>query len=213
MSLPAPRAVAAEGGEITFWFDFHSPWCLIAAARIGPVAARHGRSLSWRPLHLARLIDAIDGRRPLEENTAFVRWFLQDMQDWAAIAGVTLRYHPQFPLRPARALRVALLAAERGDAGPFVRSVMRAYWSENRDISSLEVIAELAEACGIPAAVAVAAAGDPRYKRVLERNTAEAIDAGLFGVPTMMADGKLFFGNDRIELLDDWLTAHERRNA
>ena len=204
---------ASSGAEITFWFDFHSPWCHIAAARIGRVAARYGRRLRWRPLHLANLIDMIGGRRPLEENNSFVRWFKQDMQDWAAIAGVTVRYHPHFPLRPARALRMALYAAERGDAAPFVRAVMKAYWADSRDISDLEVLAGLAAQADLSAAESGAAATDSRRKEELARNTAEAAASGVFGVPAMVTDGKLFFGNDRIEMLGDWLTAHNERPA
>ena len=102
--------------ELEFWYDFHSPWAYLAATQIEALAARHGLAVAWRPLHLPRLIEAIDGRRPMEENGAFLAWYKQDLQDWAELYGLSLRYHPDYPLRPARALRASLRAAELGQA-------------------------------------------------------------------------------------------------
>jgi 2-hydroxychromene-2-carboxylate isomerase len=164
----------------------------------------------WRPLHLPRLIETIGGRKPLEENPAFVAWYKQDLADWAALYGVTLRYHPQYPLRPARALRAALKAAELGAAPSFALGVFRAYWSESRDISDLETLEEIGAACGLAAAAIGAAAMNGAYAEKLEANTREAIARGVFGVPSMICRDKLFFGNDRLDLLDRWLSGEGR---
>jgi 2-hydroxychromene-2-carboxylate isomerase len=190
---------------LEFWFDFHSPWAYLAATRIEGLAARHGLSVRWRSLHFPRLNEAIKGRRPLEENPAFVAWYRQDLQDWADLGGVTIRYHPDYPLRPARALRAALCADERGAAAPFSLAVFRAYWSDSRDISDLEVLGELAATCGLDRAEITRAAEDDRYRRMLEANTSEAIGRGVFGVPSIFWQGKLFFGNDRLALLEHWI--------
>ncbi|MFI5019422.1 MAG: DsbA family protein, partial [Dongiales bacterium] len=75
--------------ELEFWYDFHSPWAYLAATQIETLAARHGLTVTWRPLHLPRLIEDIDGRRPMEENSAFLAWYTQDLQDWAELYGVS----------------------------------------------------------------------------------------------------------------------------
>lgn len=191
--------------DLEFWYDFHSPWAYLAATRIEALAARHRLIARWRPLHLPRLIEAIGGRRPLEENAAFVAWYKQDLQDWAELCGVTIRYHPDYPLRPARALRAALRAEELGAASGFALAVFRAYWSESRDISDIGVLSEIGAACGLDGARISAAATDDGYGRRLEANTREAIGRGIFGVPSMICRGKLFFGNDRLDLLARWL--------
>ena len=204
---PAPNSAgqahsAASPRTVTFWFDFHSPWCYLASTRVGAIAARHGAAVRWRPLQLARLIDAIDGRRVLDENPAFVRWYKQDLQDWAALYGLTIEYHPRFPLRPSRALRAALHASGEGLAEAWVLRVMRAYWSEAADISDLDVLGRLAGEVGLDPAKTVEAAVSDARKATLEANTREAIEAGVFGVPSFVVDGKLFFGNDRLIVLD-----------
>jgi len=187
---------------LDFWYDFHSPFAYLAATRIGDIARRHVVGLNWRPLYLSRLIDTIGGRRSLEENAAFVAWYKQDLQDQAGFHGVSIRYHPGFPLRPARALRAAIRAGELGAAAPFSLAVFRAYWSDNRDISDLAVLGELAAASGLDATEIELAATQDVYRKRLEQNNATAIAAGVFGVPTVIWRGKLFFGNDRLDMLE-----------
>jgi len=186
---------------IDFWFDFHSPWCYLASSRIGAIAREHGATLRWRPVHLANLMEKIDGRRPLEANGAFVSWYRQDLIDQAAELRLPYRRHPDYPLRPSRALRAALFAAGRGRAEAFVNAVMQAYWVDGRDISDLEVLDELGVRIGLDAGDARTAAMDAVCKGMLEANLAEAIAASVFGVPTVIFDDKRYFGNDHLELL------------
>jgi 2-hydroxychromene-2-carboxylate isomerase len=191
--------------SIEFWFDFHSPWAFLAATQIGSLANRHGLGVDWRPFHLPRLNATIGGRRPLEENAAFVAWYRQDLQDWATLYGETVRYRADFPLRPARALRAALYAIEAGAGEAYILAVFRAYWTINDDISDPAVLSRIARACGLDEGNVAEAAASDRYKAMLDTATQEAINAGLFGAPTMRWKGKLFFGNDRLALLDRFL--------
>jgi len=194
---------------LAFHFDVHSPWCFLASLRIEAIAAKHGRAVDWVPLHLARLMDRVDGRRPLEANPAFVAWYRQDLQDWATLAGVTLRYHPDYPLRPARALRACCYARSEGQAGPFARAVLAAYWTEAAQIDDVRLLGALGAGVGLDAAAVIAATGEQRWKAEVEANTGAAARAGIFGLPATVADGKLFFGNDRLALLELFL-AHGR---
>ena len=202
--MESPRETPAKR-QLEFWFDFHSPWSYLAATRIEDLAQRHDVQVIWRPVHLANLIDRIDGRRVFDENPAFLTWYKQDMQDWADLYGITMAYHPDFPLRPSRALRASLHAAGAGAASAFAVRVMRAYWSEGADISDVAVLARLGADVGLAPDEIVSAANDPALKSQLERNTDEAVQRGLFGVPAAVIDGKIFFGNDRLTMLDRYL--------
>lgn len=197
-AAPQPRR---EPPVIDFWFDFHSPWCYLAATRIGAIAREHDATLRWRPVHLANLLDSIDGRRPLEAGPAFVSWYRQDLVDQAAELRLPLRRHPDYPLRPSRALRAALLAGQRGQAEAFVREVMQAYWVDGKDISDLEVLGELGAASGLDPQDVRTAATDEAFKHLLQANLTEAVAAGIFGVPTAVLDDKRYFGNDHLDLL------------
>lgn len=191
---------------LTFWFDVHSPWCYLAAHRIGDIARKHACELIWRPIHLPRLLDEIGGRKPLEENAAFVRWFKQDVVDWAALQGLPIAYHPQYPLRNSRALRACQYAAEEGKGEQFVKRILRAYWAEAADITDLDRISVWADEADLDAATARQAAVSETYKQRIDANTAAAIARGVFGVPTTDTGSKLYFGNDRLDLLDRHLS-------
>jgi 2-hydroxychromene-2-carboxylate isomerase/predicted thioesterase len=203
--LPPPRQPLCHE-RLEFWFDFHSPWCYLASHRIGALARRHGLALSWRPVHLPRLLQAIDGRRQLEQNVAFLRWYHQDLADWAALLGLPLSRHPDYPLRPARALRAAFLVASdpetRDRTEAFVQRVMCGYWAEGANIEDYAVLAELATDAGLDGARVAESARDRATKDALAANLDEAIAAGVFGVPTVALGEKLYFGNDRLELLE-----------
>jgi len=187
---------------LTFWFDVHSPWAYLASHRIGDLARKHGQELLWRPLHLPRLLDEIGGVKPLEATPARAAWFRQDILDHAELQGVPLHYHPQYPLRNSRALRACLYAADEGKAEAFVRRVLRAYWAEAGDISDLDNLGRWGEETGLRAMAVKAAALSERFKARLDANTGEAIVRGVFGVPTVDTGDKLYFGNDRLALLD-----------
>ena len=201
----APAAYPAAPQDrppVTFFFDVHSPWSYLASALIGPLARRHRVSILWRPIHLANLMDRIGGMRPLDQNPARVAWYRQDIADRMAQHGLAYAPHPDYPLRPSRALRACVYADEQGCADAFVRAVMRGYWSEKRDISDFAVLQAMADEVGLgPRAVADVVA-DERYKTAVVENTDDAIARGVFGVPSFILEGKLFFGSDRMDLLD-----------
>ena len=207
-AVPASRPPSDASAEppapppVTFFFDVHSPWSYLASALIGPLARRHRVPILWRPIHLANLMDRIGGMRPLEQNPARVAWYRRDLADRMAQHGLAFYPHPDYPLRPSRALRACVYAAERGCADVFVRAVMRGYWSGKKDISDLAVLQTMAGEAGLgPRAVADIVA-DKRYKAAVVENTDDAIARGVFGVPSFIFGGKLFFGSDRMDLLD-----------
>ena len=155
---------------------------------------------------MPNLINAIGGIKPLEATAARVAWFQQDILDWAELLGMPVSYHPQYPLRNSRALRACLYAADMGKPEAFVCRVLRAYWSEAGDITDLGKLAGWGDECGLDGEGVTAAARSEVYKSRIETNTEEAIARGVFGVPTVDAGAKLYFGNDRLELLDKHLS-------
>ena len=110
--------------------------------------------------------------------------------------------HPDYPLRPSRALRCCVHAAERGCADVFVRAVMRGYWVEKKDISDLAVLQAMADQVGLGPRPVADIVNDGEIRAAVARNTDDAIARGVFGVPSFLFDGKLFFGSDRMDLLD-----------
>ena len=187
---------------VIFFFDVHSPWSYLASTLIGRLAWRHGVPILWRPVHLANLMERIGGMRPLDQNPARVAWYRQDIADRMAQHGLAYDPHPDYPLRPSRALRSCVYAAEEGCADAFVQALMRGYWFEKKDISDITVLQRMADAAGLGPRRVAEIVGDERYKAAVCANTYNAVARGVFGVPSFLFDGKLFFGSDRMDLLD-----------
>jgi 2-hydroxychromene-2-carboxylate isomerase len=95
----------------------------------------------------------------------------------------------------------------------FVRAVYRANFADDRDITSPDVVASILTSLGRDATATIAAAQAPEVKMRLREQTEEAGRLGIFGAPTVVVDGELFWGNDRLEDAVAWRTAVSARAA
>lgn len=192
---------ATNKKHLEFWFDFHSPWCYFASHRIGQVASEFDLELIWKPIHLANLSEAVGGRKPLDANKNFVTWYEQDICDYAALYGLNYEPHREYPKRPSRALRAAIAAQEKGLAEPFVKQIMQGYWSEQKDISDVRWVSSVGRQVGLSRTAIEEAMTSDSHKEKLNKNLEYAIKRKLFGLPTLVFNEKLYWGNDRIDLL------------
>lgn len=117
-------------------------------------------------------------------------------------AGIPLRLPPAHPFSPLRPLRLAIALGSGLDS---VGEILRFIWNEGRDTATPENWRELVGRLGLGPDEADAAIARPEVKEALRKNTEEAIAAGVFGVPTMVAQGNLFWGADATGLLVDYL--------
>jgi 2-hydroxychromene-2-carboxylate isomerase len=205
---PARPLGPTRGRELAFYFDFSSPFAYLAAAAIEGVAARTGARLVYRPLLLGALFRDI-GTPDVPLFTMPEpkrRYYVTDMHRWAAERGAQLRFPSRFPMRTVKALRL-LLAAPEVSWPALVPALFRAYWADDRDLSSEDVLAEVASSVGLDGRALVAAIEDPAIKARLRGATREAEERGLCGVPSFVVDGgEPFWGQDRLELVEEALT-------
>jgi uncharacterized protein (TIGR00369 family) len=188
---------------ITLYLDFVSPYAYLAWPQVCELADRRGLDLALEPVLFAGLLALTGGVGPAE-IAAKRRWLWSDVIRSAAVAGIPLAGPPAHPFNPLVALRVALASAERDgrDARDGQRAVVDALftacWARGEDIASeAGVHAALARA-GLDAGGLLARAAEPSIKPALRDRTDQAVARGVFGVPTVVVDGALFFGQDRL---------------
>lgn len=193
--------------EIELFFDIGSSYSYLAATQMAGLAQRTGVPVRWRPFLLGGVFKATGNDTPVR-LPAKAKWILHDMTLWAHHYGIPFKMPSRFPQITLRTMR-AIAAAERlaGSAAipPFALALFRAYWAEDLDITSEPVIAEAAKAAGLDAAAIIAAIEAPETKEQLRANTDEAVRRGAFGAPAMFVGETLFWGNDRIPLLEQYL--------
>jgi 2-hydroxychromene-2-carboxylate isomerase len=122
-----------------------------------------------------------------------------ELARWAAARGVPFRFSSRFPIRTVDALRLTLLAPDDRRAD-LVDALFRAAWVDDRDIADRSVLAAIAQGVGVGTEL-VARIDDDATKALLRAATSEAEARGVFGVPTCVVDGELYWGQDRL----DWV--------
>ena len=191
---------------IEFFYDCSSPWTYLGFESIEKLAAELEVSVAWRPVLVGAVFNAVNPSVYAQrENPVPAKWdyLLKDMRDWARLQGLSIRFPPSvFPVNSANAMRACIVADRHGLIVPFSRSVFRAYWSEDRDISSAAVLGAIAAEVGLKPNELLAAARSEELRTALRVNTDELIARGGFGSPTIFVAGSdMYFGNDRIPLV------------
>lgn len=190
--------------EIEFFFDIGSSYSYLAATQIDALAARAGTPVRWRPFLLGAVFKATGNDLPIR-IPAKARWMLADMHAWSAHYKIPFTMPTRFPVITLRTQRF-LAAVERAHpdrVGPVARALFAAYWARGEDITTDPVLA--AAATGLDAAALVAAIDAQETKDHLRATTDEAVRRGAFGAPTMFVGDAMFWGNDRLPLLEDHL--------
>jgi 2-hydroxychromene-2-carboxylate isomerase len=197
------------GKRLEFFYDCSSPWTYLAFTRIEDVARRHNADLVWRPILVGGVFNAVNPsvyetrERPVKPKA---RYYAKDLQDWAHLYGLTIGRPTVFPVNSVKAMRGAFVAHEHGIISPYSRCVFEQYWGEDRDISQDDVLRDIVRRVGLDEKEYFGKIASPEYKDKLKRNTDELIERGGFGSPTMFVDGDMFFGNDRLMLVEHALT-------
>jgi 2-hydroxychromene-2-carboxylate isomerase len=192
---------------LEFHFDFSSPYGYIAAQKVEALAARHGRTVDWRPMLLGVAFRQ-SGMAPLTEIPLKGDYSKRDFYRSARYHGVAdFRLPEKFPIPTQAAARI-MLATKAHDSDLAVhvaKALYRAYFVDGLDISNPDVAADVAAAAGANRAAARAAVDDPAIKEALKREVDGAIARGVFGSPFVFVDGEPFWGLDRFDQIDRWL--------
>jgi 2-hydroxychromene-2-carboxylate isomerase len=192
---------------LEFFFDCSSPWTYLAFTRIQPIAARTGTDITWRPILVGGVFNAVNRdvyERRANPDPRKAGYSAKDLQDWARLVGIKIVMPPPvFPVRATLAMRCALAAQEEGKVVEFARYCFEAYWSYSKDISLPHVIEDVCEDADLDGAHILERAQADEIKDRLRANTDDVIARGGFGSPTMFVNGTdMYFGNDRMELVE-----------
>jgi 2-hydroxychromene-2-carboxylate isomerase len=192
---------------IDFHFDYISPYAYLAWTQIHALAARHGRAVRPVPTLFAALLDHGKTKGPAEIPAKRV-WVFKDTVRTARKLGVPFSPPPHHPFKPLLALRVSSLV----DGEPQKRLIDGLYaatWGGGPGVEDPAVVARIATEAGLDGPALVQQAQSPEAKDKLRLATERAIAAGVFGVPTMVVDGELFWGLDAFGHLDTFLAGED----
>ena len=185
-----------------------SPFCYLAGLELEAIAARHGATIAYKPVQLMRIFAETGTPALPERHVSRRRYREQDLTRLAAAKGTPLNLHPRhWPTNPVPASAAIIAAGEAGggDMGALVHGFLRAVWAEDRDIAEDATIRDILEQSGFDPAVADR--GLLTAVETLEKNTDEALRRMVFGAPSYVVADEVFWGQDRLPLLDARLAA------
>lgn len=190
---------------IEFWYDFASTYSHIAAQRIDALAKAADTTVRWRPFLLGPIFAGQGwSTSPFNLFPSKGKYMWRDMERWSAELGLKLVKPSPFPANSLMAARVALAGEEAGWIGDFSRRVFAAEFCEGANIADLEVLRSILLAMSLNPTQILDAARADGVKSRLRSQTDLATHLGLFGAPSFVVDGEIFWGNDRLEEALRW---------
>ena len=191
--------------KLEFFYDCSSPWTYLAFTKIEEVAKRHSADLIWKPILVGGLFNTVNPSvyesraKPVPVKA---KYYGKDLRDWADFYRIKIGNPQPFPVNSVKAMRGAFVALEQGKISPYSRRVFESYWGELRDISQDDVLRDVVRAVEMDERSYFEKIASEPYKAKLRANTDELIARGGFGSPTMFVEGAMFFGNDRLPLVE-----------
>ncbi len=197
----------AEPRVIRFLFDYISPYAYLAWAQVHDAAARAGARVEPTPILFAALLDHHGHLGPAEIPPKRLYVFKEVVRRAHAL-GLPLVPPPAHPFNPLPALR-ATLAAPPERRRAVIDAVFACVWggASPHGVETPARAAEVATAAGAP--MGEEALADPAVKRALFESTGAAIEAGVFGVPTFVVDGEVFWGADSLPHVEAFLAGDD----
>ena len=193
---------------IDYYDSMSSPWTYLGHLRFVELAHRFGLTINHKPMDLLK-VWSVSGGLPLKQRARQRQAYRhQELRRWSELLQVRCNLEPtHHPVADRRACYMVIAAMQRGlDWSALSHAILRAVWVENRYIADHATLVTIANENGMDGKALLAATEDEAVKAEYQSNTEEAIRLGVFGAPTYVFDGELFWGQDRLQMLEWRLT-------
>lgn len=189
--------------QLDFFYFFGSLYAYLSVMRIDKLAREHGVSVRWRPFNVRTVM--AENNIALRTQTAKVKYMWRDIERRAARHGVPFVAAPAWPTDPELlANRIAIVASRDGWCEDYTRASFRAWYLDAMALGSRECLAHVLRPLGRDVDATIAAADAPAIADALAAQTDAARSFGIFGSPAFVADGEMFWGDDRLEEAIAW---------
>jgi len=193
---------------IDFYWDIGSTNTYFALHLLRPIAARHGREICYQPFNLGYVFRH-HNYQLMEEPAAKLSNRRRDLQRWAAFHQLPFRMPDTFPIKTSRALRGALVMREHGMEEPYLEALFSAYWEQNDpSIAEYAGLKSIASKLGLEPEQFESECESDSIREALISATDKGLERGVFGAPTFVIDGEIYWGKDRFEFIEAHLAGN-----
>ncbi|KAF5639305.1 thioredoxin [Fusarium sp. NRRL 52700] len=195
---------------IEYYFSFISLWSYIGSRRLQALAKEHDAEIVYKPVDLPHIFSMSGGVPVKQRSVQRQAYRLVEMERWTQVRDLPIVKHPKFyPVDPSLAHRVLLAAIEElGNRDPavseFARRGLETVWANESDMADPATIIEVANASGLDGSrLLERAKQESKFAEQEDALTKEAVDRRIFGAPFYIYRDEPFWGQDRLELLDE----------
>lgn len=189
-------------GQIDFYWDIGSTNTYFAFHLLRPIAERRQAAICYQPFNLGYVFRH-HHYALTDEPRAKLSNRRRDLERWAAFHDLPFRMPDVFPIKTSRALRGSLVARRHGLEDAYLDAIFRAYWEDNdASIADYDGLRRVAAAIGISPDHFEVECESEAIRAELIEVTRQGLDAGVFGAPTFVIDGEIYWGKDRFEFVD-----------
>ncbi len=189
--------------SIDYYFSIPSPWAFIGFPLLLDIAGRHGARINFKPVLLGELFAETGGLPLPRRHPARQRYRLVELQRWRAARGLEFHLNPAHrPADMSDADRLIIAAQLAGhDPAPLTARLGAGVWQRQENMADPTTLAAVLAELGLPAGLLESAQGE-ETRAVYKANHDAAVEADVFGSPSYVLDGEVFWGQDRLDLLD-----------
>ena len=208
--------------QLDCYYSLSSPWAYLAGPRLQDIVRRHRARLTLKPYDFQEIAPRTGGVPLRTRPEPRRRYHEAELDRWRCHLGMPLvlkpKYYPQqMPVDPNwnKYAGWTVIAAQASGLDAFVLShaILRALWAEERDVSDPGVRQAIADENGYDGARLRAAETSEPVQQLYRQFSTEAEALGVFGAPTFVVDGELFWGQDRLDFVDRKLDALRAQRA
>jgi 2-hydroxychromene-2-carboxylate isomerase len=197
--------VEQQTPTIDYYVWLLSDWAYLGGVRFVQLAARHGLKVNYIPMRMQDVYAGSGGVLLANRSWQRQAYRITELKRWRSRLGIPVNIERKFfPADVDLASCVVIAGQQRGlPIADLVNAVMRAIWAEDLDVSDPAVLLALVERCGLNGSALLDAAGTQAVREEYHGNTARALAAGVFGSPFYVFAGELFWGQDRLDMLEE----------
>jgi 2-hydroxychromene-2-carboxylate isomerase len=192
---------------IDYYFTLASPWAFLGHRPFTDLAKANNVTIRYRPVDVGEVFTQTGGLPLPKRHPARQRYRILELQRWREARGVALKIHPKhWPFPVTTANRTIVAVAESGaDPGPYTQRAFEGVWVKDEDLGQGETLIALLNACGHDGAKMLAAAKSDAIGAIYAKSAEDAVAGTIIGSPCYVLDGEVFWGQDRLGLLESAL--------
>lgn len=187
---------------VDYYHFLISPWSYLAIARFNDLKARSGITVNYLPIDVPSTFATMGGTPLASRHPSRLRYRMDELKRWSDHLDIPINLRPAF--FPADQTMAACMVYATGGTGAGLLSdaILTAVWRDEKNIADADTLVAIAEDCSLDGKALLDAAGSDAMKSKLMDTTRAAHDNDVFGSPTYVVDGELFWGQDRLEFLE-----------